>query len=259
MEQKEVQIMVLVVTIIIIVLAASVVIFFSYFQKKKIAYILKQREIQQRFEEEINKSKLEIQEQSLQHISWEIHDNVGQLLSVAKMQLNMIQYSLPTEQQSSIIETSEIVGKSLQELRDLAKSLNPEKIKNLGLIESVKNEFNRYKRLNFLVTELTIEGDEYSLNNKKEIILFRIIQEFCNNTMKYAKAKNLKAKLVFNSKDLLIKIEDDGIGFNVADESTNQKGIGLLNMKSRAELINAKFKLTSQENVGTKLYISCPK
>ena len=257
LEQKEVQIMVLVATIIIIVLAATVVIFFSYFQKKKIAYILKQREIQQRFEEEINKSKLEIQEQSLRNISWEIHDNVGQLLSVARMQLNMIQYSLPPEQQSAIIETSEIVGKSLQELRDLAKSLNPEKIKNLGLIESVKSEFSRYKRLNFLTANLSIDGDEFTLSNEKEIILFRIIQEFCNNTLKYAKAENLNAKLMFNSKDLVIEIEDDGIGFKVSDES-KQSGIGILNMKTRAELINAKFKLTSKENKGTKLYISCP-
>ena len=81
----EIQALVLVVTVVILVLAISLVLFFSYFQKKKTAYLLKQRETQQRFDEEINKSKLEIQEQALQNISWEIHDNVGQLLSVAKM------------------------------------------------------------------------------------------------------------------------------------------------------------------------------
>jgi len=258
MEQKEVQIMVLVATMIIIILAATVIIFFSYFQKKKIAYILKQREIQQRFEEEINKSKLEIQEQSLRNISWEIHDNVGQLLSVAKMQLNMIQYTLPQEQQAAVAETGEIIGKSLQELRDLAKSLNPEKIKNIGLIESIKNEFSRYKRLNFLKTKLTIKGDEFSLNNEKEIILFRIIQEFCNNTLKYAKAENLDLVLNFETNNLIIEIQDDGVGFDTADIS-KQNGIGLLNMKSRAELIGAKLKLTSKTNEGTNLYLSCPK
>jgi len=72
---------------------------------------------------------LEIQEQALKNISWEIHDNVGQLLSVAKMQINILQMELPEIQQNKIIEVGEIVGKSLQELRDLAKSLNPETIK----------------------------------------------------------------------------------------------------------------------------------
>jgi len=258
MDQKEIQALVLVVTIIILILGITLVVFFSYFQKKKIAYILKQKEIQQRFEEEINKSKLEIQEQSLQNISWEIHDNVGQLLSVAKMQLNMIQFSLPKEHQSSVSETGDIIGKSLQELRDLAKSLNPEKIKNLGLLESIKNEFSRYKRLNFLNPNLEIVGEEFSLENEKEVILFRIVQEFCNNTLKYAKAENLIAKLNYLDDSLIVEISDDGVGFDMNDNSL-KNGIGLLNMKSRSELIGAKFKLTSLPSKGTKLYISCPK
>ena len=89
--------------VIVIILAVSLIFFFSYFQQKKTTFLLKQREIQQRFDEEITKSKLEIQEQALQNISWEIHDNVGQLLSVAKMQLNILQLNVPENQQSKRI------------------------------------------------------------------------------------------------------------------------------------------------------------
>jgi signal transduction histidine kinase len=258
MDQKEIQALVLVVTIIILILGITLVVFFSYFQKKKIAFILKQREIQQRYEEEINKSKMEIQEQLLQNISWEIHDNVGQLLSVAKMQLNMIQFTLPNEQKESLNETSEIIGKSLQELRDLAKSLNPEKVKNLGLIEAIRNEFNRYKRLNFLKVSFEIIGEEIDIKKEKEIILFRILQEFCNNTLKYAKAKNLNAKLIFDEQTVSIQLEDDGVGFDTNDAS-KFNGIGLLNMKNRAELINAEYNYSSIPNKGTKLYIKSSK
>ena len=258
MDQKEIQILVLAVTIIIIVLAASLVVFLLYFQKKKVAYILKQRETQKQFEEEINKSKLEIQEQALKNISWEIHDNIGQLLSVAKMQLNILQMNVPEAEKIKIQETSAIVGKSLEELRGLAKSLNPETIKNKGLIESLELEMARFNRLNVIDASLIIEGETYNLSNEKEIILFRILQEFCNNTLKYSKAENLNIQLNYNENNFEINAEDNGIGFNITDTS-KQHGIGILNIRSRGILIGAKIDLNSKENVGTKLYISCPK
>ncbi len=250
--------MVLIATIIVIILAVSLIFFFSYFQQKKTTFLLKQREIQQRFDEEITKSKLEIQEQALQNISWEIHDNVGQLLSVAKMQLNILQLNVPENQQSKIQETSDIVGKSLQELRGLAKSLNPDTIKNKGLIESIKLEIDRFNRLNFINSSLKISDEPYNLSNEKEIILFRILQEFSNNTLKYSKAENLVIELKYTDNQLEIYAEDDGIGFDINDKS-NHEGIGLLNMESRAKLIGGTIDLKSSENNGTKLYISCPK
>jgi len=258
LEQKEIQILVLIVTIIVIVLAATLVVFLMYFQKKKTTYILKQRETQQQFEEEITKSKLEIQEQALQNISWEIHDNVGQLLSVARMQLNMLQLNVPEDQQSKIQETGDIVSKSLQELRGLAKSLNPDTIKNKGLIESISLEIDRFNRLKFINATLKIVGEPFNLSDEKEVILFRILQEFSNNTLKYSKAKNLTISINYTNNQLELFAEDDGVGFDLNDTS-KQKGIGLLNMKSRVKLIGGEIELKSSEENGTKLYISCPK
>lgn len=258
MQEIEIQILVFVVTIVILILAVAMVVFFSFFQKRKTAFLIEQRETQLRFEEEINKSKLEIQEQALKNISWEIHDNIGQLLSVAKMQLNIVQMNVPAEQQIKIQETGDIVGKSLEELRGLAKSLNPETIKNKGLIESLELEMARFNRLNVIDASLEIKGESYNLSNEKEIILFRILQEFCNNTLKYSKAEMLIIILNFNENYLEIKAEDNGIGFDINDIS-KQHGIGLINIKSRGKLIGAKIDLNSEENVGTKLYISCPK
>ncbi|MDD3722415.1 MAG: histidine kinase [Lutibacter sp.] len=258
MDQSEIQILVLVTTIIVLILAIALIFFFSYFQQKKTAYLQKQRETQQRFDEEITKSKLEINEQALQNISWEIHDNIGQLLSLAKMQLNMVHKDLPEKQQLKVLEIGEIVLKSLQELRGLAKSLNPETIKNKGLIESITLEMNRFNRLNVINAVLKVSDESYSLINEKEIILFRILQEFCNNSLKYSKAKNLTVELNYKPSCLEVFIEDDGIGFDL-NATANHDGIGLLNMKSRTKLIGATYEMKSEVNRGTKLYISCPK
>jgi two-component system NarL family sensor kinase len=258
MGQTEIQILIFVTTIIVLILAISLVLFFFYFQQKKTALLIKQRETQMRFEEEITKSKLEIQEQALHNISQEIHDNVGQLLSVAKMQLNILHPELPEQQQPKIFEIGEIVGKSLQELRGLAKSLNPETIKNKGLIESVTHEISRFNRLNFVNATLTVSEDDYQLSNEKEIILFRILQEAFNNILKHSKAKSLKVELHYFPAFLEILVEDDGVGFDIND-TANHDGIGLMNMKSRTKLIGATFEIQSEVNKGTKLTISCPK
>lgn len=258
MDQIEIQILIFVTTIVVLILAFALILFFLYFQQKKTAYLIAQRETKIRFEDEITKSKLEIQEQALQNISWEIHDNVGQLLSVAKMQLNILQSGLPETEQSKVFEIGEIVGKSLQELRGLAKSLNPETIKNKGLVASVTHEINRFNRLNFVNAKLIVSNNPYSLSNEKEIILFRILQEAFNNTLKHSKAKILTVELNYKPVGLEIIAEDDGVGFDVSNPANNE-GIGLLNMESRTKLIGAAFEIKSGKNKGTKLIINCPK
>ncbi|MBE0423677.1 MAG: histidine kinase [Lutibacter sp.] len=258
MDQTEIQLLVFVITIVLLILAISLILFFFYFQQKKTVYLIEQKESKIRFEDEITKSKLEIQEQALQNISWEIHDNVGQLLSVAKMQLNILQAGLTDNQKVKVFEIGEIVGKSLQELRGLAKSLNPETIRNKGLIDSVAHEIKRFNRLNFVNASLTVSDNPYKLSNEKEIILFRILQEAFNNTLKHSKAKILKVELNYGTSHLDIIAEDDGVGFDVNDKA-NRDGIGLMNMESRTKLIGAAFEIKSIENAGTKLYISCPK
>lgn len=258
MDQSEIQTLIFVITIIVLILAISLVSFFFYFQQKKTALLIEKRETKKLFEEEITKSKLEIQEQALQNISQEIHDNVGQLLSVAKMQLNILHTELPEKQQSKFFEIGEIVGKSLQELRGLAKSLNPETIKNKGLIESVTHEISRFNRLNFVNAKLTVSEDSYQLSNEKEIILFRILQEAFNNILKHSKAKSLQVELHYFPTCLEILVQDDGIGFD-ANDTSNYEGIGLMTMKSRTKLIGATFDIQSEVNKGTKLIISCPK
>lgn len=258
MDQTEIQILIFVTTIVVLILAMALILFFFYFQQKKTAYLIEQRETKIRFEDEITKSKLEIQEQALQNISWEIHDNVGQLLSVAKMQLNILQMGLQEKQQEKVFEIGEIVGKSLLELRGLAKSLNPETIKNKGLVESVTHEIKRFNRLNFVAATLIVSDNPYQLSNEKEIILFRILQEAFNNTLKHSKAKILMVELNYCPTGLVIIAEDDGVGFDV-DKAANHQGIGLMNMESRTKLIGATFEIKSTENKGTKLTISCPK
>jgi signal transduction histidine kinase len=241
---------------VLIVVCALIIIFFIVFQKRKNKLLLDKLEQQKIFDEEISRTQSEIQEQTLKNIGWELHDNVGQLLSVASMQLSILGTQVSDEVKKSITETTDIVRESLKEVRSLSKSLNNEVILNIGFEKSITNELDRLKRMKFTSAELSVRGETLTLKNKKhEIIMFRILQEFFSNAVKYSEAKNLKVKLDYNKAHLLIEASDDGKGFNI---ETVEKGSGLLNMKSRAELINAKFDLTSQLGKGVILTIDYP-
>lgn len=246
---------IIITTVTVIVMVVVIIVIFSVFQNRKIKLLLEKRADEIRFEEEIIKSQLETQEQTLQNISWELHDNVGQLLSVAKMQLNILQPNVANEQQNILDETSDIISRSLTEIRTLSKLLNPETVKNMGLEQAIELELHRFNRLNFLEADLEINGIAKPINQKDEIILFRILQEFLSNTIKYARAKSLKVSLTYTDEALTIIAKDSGIGFN---EDEVMKGSGLINMQSRAKLINTGFTLKSKKNQGVTLTLIYP-
>jgi signal transduction histidine kinase len=183
---------------VIFFLILFVVIFFLAFQRKKNRYLVERFEAEKRFEKELVNSKLEIQEQTLKNIAWELHDNIGQLLSVANIQLNILRNAVPEVYYDKIDETKAVVTDSVQQVRALSKTLNSDVIKKNGLITSLQVEIERFNRLNFLKASLSIEGEIVVLKRENEIVIFRIIQEFLSNVMKHAKASSLDVTVVYN-------------------------------------------------------------
>ncbi|MFC4722044.1 sensor histidine kinase [Geojedonia litorea] len=242
--------------VVLLVITTLVIVFFIVFQKRKNKLLMDKIKQQQLFDEELQQAQTEIQEQTLKHVSWELHDNVGQLLAYANMQLNLIASKASEDIKSKVNETKDVIKESLKEVRSLSKSLNNEVILNLGFETSIGNELNRLRKMKFESAELYIKGEKVNLSNKKhEIIMFRILQEFFSNSVKYSEAKNLKVELDYQQDKLLIQASDDGLGFNI---ETAQKGSGLLNMQSRAELIQAQLELKSRPNEGVRLTLTYP-
>ena len=241
---------------VLVVVSALIITFFIVFQKRKNKLLLDKIKQQREFEEEIAQTQLEIQDQTLKNIGQELHDNVGQLLSFASMQLNLISSIASDSIKEKVDDTKAVIKDTIQEVRALSKSLNSDVILNLGLKQSIQNEVDRLNKLKLIKAELNIEGNEIELKNKKdEIILFRIIQEFFSNTNKYSEANNLIVTLNYTNNALKITARDDGKGF---DENTIERGSGLINMKSRAELIHTAFNLVSQPKEGVTLTLEYP-
>lgn len=225
---------------------------FYSFQSRKTALILKQKESERILTKEFTESQIEIREETLKNISWELHDNIGQLLTLAKIQIQNI-----TPETPALVETQEIISKSLSELRILSKVINPEFINTISLHEAIEIEINRLNRLNFIKASFVTQGDEFLLDKKEEIIIFRMLQEFFSNTIKHAQASQLEVSIVYNENTILFQAKDDGVGFDVS--KGKNIGIGLQSMKNRGVLIGADVNLESEINKGTSISITYKK
>jgi signal transduction histidine kinase len=242
--------------VVLVTVTSLVITFFVVFLKRKNKLLLDQMKQQQAFEAEIAQAQTETQEQTLKNIGWELHDNVGQLLSFASMQLSILKMQVSDDVKEKFKDTSDALKESLAEVRQLSKTLNSEVVLNIGFEKSIINELNRLKKMKFASAELCVMGEKQPfVDRKHEIIIFRIIQEFLSNSVKYSDAENLSITLNYQSNNLGITMKDDGKGFNVDNV---EKGSGLLNMKSRAILINANLSLISKPNRGVTLILDYP-
>lgn len=231
---------------VLFVLCSLLIFLFIVFQKKKNYLLVKQAEDAQQFEKEIGESQIEIREQTLRNISWELHDNIGQLLTLAKIQLQ----SVP-DKPENIKDVNDNLTTILQEVRALSKVINPDYVSTIRLNEVLQLEMDRFNRLNYIESTLEITGTCIVMNPKAEIVIFRILQEFFSNTIKHSRAKNLNVHIDYRPHEIIISARDNGVGFNTSE--VNNNGIGLINMKKRGALIKTDVDLQSEINKGTCL------
>ncbi|GAB5400649.1 MAG: hypothetical protein Aureis2KO_22340 [Aureisphaera sp.] len=250
MDEEGVQSFLVIFSIITFCLALTVIILFAIFQKRKNKLLREQQEAENRFKEEIIETQVEIREETLRNISWELHDNIGQMLTLAKIQLQNEDDPSP-----SIHDAAETIGKSLTELRSLSKLINPDTFNSLSLVEALKLEIERFNRMQYLEASLTFSKETFELDHKVEVIFFRMLQEFFTNTIKHSKANRLEVHVNYEDDVLNITAKDNGIGFDTS-QLDSKKGIGLTNIKSRARLINANAEIVSQKGEGTQLNLT---
>lgn len=241
--------------IVILMLTIFGIVFFITFQRRKNKLLYEKFEAEKRYEQEIAQSRIEIQEQTLKNVGWELHDNIGQLLSVANMQLNILSRSVDEPVKPSVIDIKEVVNNSLQEVRALSKSLNNEVVEYAGLEASVKNELDRFDRLQVIQTSFRSTGEKIEILPKDTIIIFRILQEFFSNVIKHSKAGLLEVDFTYTPDNLIITAKENGVGFDV---NKVEKSSGIINMQSRAGLINSNFSLNSSPGKGTSVSLCYP-
>lgn len=247
-------------TIIFILFFLIFFLFYRNVIRKRNEMFLNEEKIKVNFRQTLLQSQLEIQEQTLKNISQEIHDNVGQVLSLAKLNLNTIDISKTEELQKKIESALIQVSKAINDLRDLSKSFNTDNISAIGLVRAVEYELDMIKKTGVHKTSFNVEGKIKKLEPQTELILFRIVQETLHNIIKHAEASSIWISARYTENDLGLEIKDNGKGFHPTAEGDQDtdSGLGIRNMNNRARLIGAKFNLNSIKNEGTSVTIVLP-
>lgn len=213
------------------------------------------------YEKEALLSQLEIQENTFKAIAQELHDNIGQMLSVVKITLS----ALPLEKEHKafelVINSQQVLHKAMADLSNLTKSLHTERIADVGLAESIRFELHAIEKAGIVKVNFSNEGYEYPFDEQKSIYLFRIFQETLNNTLKHAKATELNVDLVYTDDFFTMTIADNGVGFNINEKKQNTtpgSGVGLRSLYNRSGIIGAEISIDSKPGIGTSVLIKLP-
>jgi len=251
MEISEIGFLVIILTGLFLLMGLFVLSFFLVYRKNQ---NIKESEIEN-LNNALLQTQIEIQEQTLKTVAQEIHDNIGQILSLAKLNLNTFPVITDAAIQARVDDTKHLIGKAIVDLRDLSRSLHGDKINELGLEQAISSELKILQNTGKFSTGLLITGSPYKLDSKKEIVLFRMVQEAMNNAIKHSKAKTIDVQLLYGTEIFQLSITDNGIGFNPANLLAQQPGIGLKSMQNRAELIGGIFSVLSSSATGTSIII----
>jgi len=226
-----------------------------------ITMLIVYRKKQYQHQQELLHARLEIQENIFKNLSEEIHDNIGQELSVLKLTLSVAPLQQDGEAGKYIKESRSMVNHIMSSIADLSKSLHTDRILKIGIIEAVKFELEKIEKTNLFRTSFTYTDLDFHMADGNEILIFRIIQEILNNTIKHSRAENIQAEIVYRDNSVFFIFTDDGVGFDVKEamqRPSSSRGIGLTSMVNRAKLIGGQLNLWSQPGMGTKTTIEIP-
>lgn len=245
--------LVIIFTVTLLIIVLTMIFVYVIFIQKKTNLLIEQKEKDMRFEKELATSQIEMKEQTLNYIGQELHDDLGQKLSVVRLRQNQLITKMKDSEKEELVELNELLGECIQDIRNLSKTLITEQVIHFGLIESLEREISKIQKLRLLKIELISQKHDIDISPKHGLILFRIIQESINNILKHSRAKNVLIKIDDNHEKLNILISDNGKGFNT---NIKKDGSGLKNMELRAKIIHAEFTIQSELNKGTQTSIT---
>lgn len=256
---QEIIISVIAGTITLLILGISMASFLFLYRSRHRRLLQEQEQLRLSYERELLKSQLEIQEQTFRHISQEIHDNIGQMLSLAKLNLATMDPTQPLNLGQKITDSKKLVSQAIHDLRNLSHGLNTDYITDLGLARAIEHELDMVRKSGDYETAFDIDGTAYQLDKQKELIIYRIIQQTLNNIIKHSASQKIIIHLRYNPEDLTLNITDDGKGFDLTPLNSNASfGLGIRNMHNRARLIGAGFQISSTLGKGTCVSLCVP-
>jgi signal transduction histidine kinase len=214
----------------------------------------------QQHKQALLQTEIEIREQTLDHMARELHDNLGQIASLIKINLNLISPDLKKEDREKVDESIDLLKRLITDIKSLSLTLNSEAIIRLGLCDSIRQDVERINRMGNIKIEFACKDLVSDLKPDTVIFLYRMCQEALNNIIKHAGATEAFLEVDHKDNLLTILITDNGKGFDTAIIFNNSQATssGLANLHKRCHILGAGLMINSSPGAGTKIYITLP-
>ncbi len=213
----------------------------------------------------LTQSLIKAQENERKRIALELHDSIAQELSLARIACESFlkdRAEMDQDEKRRISELSQMIGRSIKAVRDLSYEMLPAYLHHFGLAHTLSQFCQDFSSRNSLKVQFSSAGLEgISLDFDTEINLYRLVQEALNNIWKHAEADRAVVKLVAAYQSIILRVTDDGRGFNVKrrlDKAIAEHRMGIRGMEERVRLLKGKMKLQSKPGKGTKIAIEVP-
>ncbi|MCF8107027.1 MAG: PAS domain S-box protein [Desulfohalobiaceae bacterium] len=210
----------------------------------------------------LNRQLIRAQEKERQNISCELHDCIAQDLATLKINCETLVDSrpgLPADIRESLSNQSKVLQKALQAVRDLSYNLRPTNLDHFGLVPALKEYCRHFGQENSIKITFSAVGlDHVSLSPDISINFYRIVQEALNNVKWHAEADRVFIHLVYVFPELILRINDNGCGFDTHNVEHKEHKMGLGSIKARTELLGGSFRINSKLLQGTSLVIEVP-
>ncbi len=225
-------------------------------KNKQNAYQLEKRQMVFDHQNHILRTKIEEQENTMDQISKELHDNVKSVLGFAQMSMyNIAGLAVNNDQALLIDKTNKIIGDVIDDLHNISHSLNSNFVKNIGLAETITKDLENIRLSKNITYDMQIKGEQVSLSPEHELHIYRIAQEAIQNCVKHANATNLNFMLNFEEDFFTMKVTDNGIGFD-KNKIYEMKGLGFLNMFQRARYVHGSLEVQSVPMQGSTVILT---
>jgi signal transduction histidine kinase len=249
-------------TLLAFLLVGFILSMFFFYQRKRQKQEQELIRLKEEYEQEVLRSQLEIQEFTMKTIAQELHDNIGQSLSVIKLWMSMAPIGEEHEAYEGVQNSKEMLQKVIRDMADLTKSLHTDRIADIGLSEAIRFDLASIRRAGILKINFESQGEEFHFPDQKAIFIFRMYQEMMNNIIKHSQATHVKVSLVYSGNDIFVmNIQDDGVGFDVQqkkESGSGSSGLGLKSMRNRAKMIGADLAIQSEPGKGTDISVTVP-
>lgn len=245
-------------TVAMLVLAGFIILFVVFYQKKMIQEQLKHQQLELIHQQKMMEAMLESEENERRRLAGDLHDSVGGMLSTIRVGLTTIAKQIPDPHK--LEQSKQMLDDTITSVRRISLDLMPATLEKFGLIAALKEICERFQSTAFIPVNFHESGDVKSIDRKRELKAFRIVQELLNNAIKHSQASAIEVS-VFGKERLTIKVEDDGIGFDHGLRDSvvqSSKGLGLYNMDNRARLLNGNLEFDTQPKKGSKITLTIP-